>query len=64
MEALRARWNRSLGLSVTLGAVGLAGVGAALGGILLRPRAGGERASSLVPIATPTAQGVMWQGVF
>ena len=41
-----------------------AGVGAALGGILLRPRAGGEQASSLVPIATPTAQGVMWQGVF
>ncbi|WP_437899799.1 hypothetical protein [Sorangium sp. So ce124] len=64
MEALRARWNRSLGLSVTLGAVGIAGVGAALGGILLRPRAGGERASSLVPIATPTTQGVVWQGVF
>ncbi|WP_437592801.1 hypothetical protein [Sorangium sp. So ce1000] len=64
MEALRARWNRSLGLSVTLGAVGLAGVGAALGGILLRPRVGGERAASLVPIATPTAQGVVWRGVF
>ncbi|WP_437281547.1 hypothetical protein WME90_13610 [Sorangium sp. So ce375] len=64
MEALRARWNRSLGLSVTLGAVGLAGVGVALGGILLRPGAGGERAASIVPVVTPTARGVVWQGVF
>ncbi|WP_437736796.1 hypothetical protein [Sorangium sp. So ce1335] len=64
MEALRARWNRSLGLSLTLGAVGLAGVGAAVGGILLRPRAGTERAAPLVPLVTPTARGVVWQGVF
>ncbi|AUX31194.1 MULTISPECIES: hypothetical protein [Sorangium] len=65
MEALRARWNRSLGLSVTLGAIGLAGVGAALGGILLRPRTGDERAAgSLVPLVTPTARGVVWQGAF
>ncbi|WP_437666368.1 hypothetical protein [Sorangium sp. So ce1182] len=63
MEALRARWNRSLGLSVTLGAVGLAGVGVAVGGILLRPRAGTER-TALVPLVTPTAQGVLWQGAF
>ncbi|WP_437959830.1 hypothetical protein WME76_09405 [Sorangium sp. So ce119] len=67
MEALRARWNRSLGLSLTLGAVGLAGVGAAVGGILLRPgagAAGAERAASLVPLVTPTTRGVIWQGVF
>ncbi|WP_438019770.1 hypothetical protein WMF18_12200 [Sorangium sp. So ce315] len=64
MEALRARWNRSLGLSLTLGAVGLAGVGAAVGGILLRPRAGAERAATLVPLVTPTARGVVWQGIF
>ncbi|WP_437818093.1 hypothetical protein [Sorangium sp. So ce1078] len=65
MEALRARWNRSLGLSVTLGAIGLAGVGAALGGILLRPTTGDERsAASLMPLVTPTTQGVVWQGAF
>ncbi|WP_437680805.1 hypothetical protein [Sorangium sp. So ce131] len=64
MDALRGRWNRSLGLSVTLGVVGLAGVGAAVGGILLRPTAGSERAASLMPLVTPMTQGVIWQGVF
>jgi hypothetical protein len=64
MEALRARWNRSLGLSVTLGAVGLAGVGAAVSGIVLRPRSGSERGASLVPLLAPGAQGVLWRGVF
>lgn len=64
MEALRARWNRSLGLSVTLGVVGLAGVGAAVGGIVLRPWAGSEREASLVPLVSPAAQGVVWRGVF
>ncbi|MGK4005861.1 hypothetical protein WMF31_24760 [Sorangium sp. So ce1036] len=64
MDALRARWNRSLGLSVTLGAVGLAGVGAAVSGIVLRPRSGSERGASLVPLLAPGAQGVLWRGVF
>ncbi|HSN96738.1 MAG TPA: hypothetical protein VLS89_00525 [Candidatus Nanopelagicales bacterium] len=40
--ALESRWNRSLGLAVGLGAAGLAGVGAAIYGIVTAPP---ERAS-------------------
>ncbi|WP_437662365.1 hypothetical protein [Sorangium sp. So ce1182] len=63
MQALRARWNWSLGLSVTLGVAGAAGVGAAVGGLVLRPQAKDER-SALVPLVGPAVQGVAWTGVF
>lgn len=63
MDALRARWNRSLGLSLALGAVGLAGVGVAVGGVVLRPEPKRER-SALVPLVAPGLQGVVWRGVF
>lgn len=38
-NALEARWNRSLGLAVGLGAAGLLGIGAAVYGIALAPAA-------------------------
>ncbi|WP_437601927.1 hypothetical protein WMF28_09970 [Sorangium sp. So ce590] len=63
MQALRARWNWSLGLSVTLGVVGVTGVGAAVGGVVLRPQANSER-STLVPFLGPAVRGVAWTGVF
>ncbi|WP_437972240.1 hypothetical protein WMF04_24375 [Sorangium sp. So ce260] len=63
MQALRARWNWSLGLSVTLGVAGVAGVGAAMGGVVLRPQAKNER-SALVPLLGPAVRGVAWTGVF
>ncbi|WP_437707276.1 hypothetical protein WMF45_26440 [Sorangium sp. So ce448] len=63
MQALRSRWNWSLGLSVTLGVAGAAGIGAAVGGVVLRPQMKSERAA-LVPLVGPGVQGVAWSGVF
>jgi hypothetical protein len=63
MDALRARWNRSLGFAVGLGAVGLAGVGAAAWGLVARPQLGGERAM-LLPLVAPAVQGMTCVGVF
>lgn len=63
MDALRARWNRSLGLAVGLGAVGAAGVSVAVWGLVTRPQRGRE-AAMVVPIVTPAAQGISWMGAF
>ena len=36
-QALRAQWNRDLGLAIGFGALGLAGIGVGIAGIALRP---------------------------
>ena len=44
MTSLRARWNRDLALSLGFGAAGLAGLGAAVIGLVAAPRANGGSA--------------------
>jgi len=62
LTSMGDRWNRSLGVGVGLGALGLGGVVAASVALVSSKRQ--MDASMLVPIAGPQMGGVVWRGVF
>jgi hypothetical protein len=65
VQALRGRWNHDLGLALGLGGAGLAGVGAAIGGIVKAPGAARRVAQTvLAPWVAPGAAGAVVGGEF
>jgi hypothetical protein len=67
-DNLRSRWNRDLGLTLGLGAAGLAGVGVAIVGIATGPSRGerrdAARATTVTPWLSPRAVGAGLRGAF
>jgi hypothetical protein len=65
VDALVARWERSIGLSVAFGAVFLTGAGMAITGIV-KGSAGQKSPTGLaaVPWAGPDGGGLLWKGAF
>jgi hypothetical protein len=63
-DALRARWNRDIGLAVGLGAVGLVGLGTGIGGLLTAKGTGASAGSAVMPWISPGGAGATVQGVF
>lgn len=67
-ESLAARWNRDLGLSIGLGAAGLAGIGAAVIGVITAKKGDGSigtPTTTLGPWTTPkVGGGVVLRGSF
>ncbi|MFO0585922.1 MAG: hypothetical protein U0441_00210 [Polyangiaceae bacterium] len=58
-QALRAQWNRDLGLAIGFGALGLAGIGVGVAGIALRPGSAAPKAAILL-----RGPGVTIEGAF
>ncbi|EYF04498.1 Hypothetical protein CAP_4466 [Chondromyces apiculatus DSM 436] len=63
VDALHARWNRSLGLAIGLGALGLAGAGVAVVGFTTGRRRSVDT-TGFVPWAAPGAVGATYRGAF
>jgi hypothetical protein len=65
MDRLRGRWNRDLGISVAVGAVSLAALGAAAVGIFSGPKSPGTKTSlHVAPWGGPAGGGVDLTGSF
>jgi hypothetical protein len=62
VQSLNTRWNRDVGLAVGLGTVGLAGMSAAIIG-LVSSRSNLNRVG-VVPFVAPTISGIMLHGAF
>lgn len=65
MNALRGRWNRSLGISVGMGAVFLAGAGVAITGIVTAPGSMAPKTGfTVVPWTDAEGGGLLFKGAF